>query len=212
MLVADDAYRAARGAVPRDVEHAFGRDDQPPLAVDLPGGHVKLAGSIDRVDETSDGELVVIDYKTGKSAKYETFPRCDGAADAGTDLTKRGTKLQLPLYALAARQAYGGGTTPVSAYYWFVDEKDTRLGGLVGLPEANRFHEVLGVLTEGIRDGAFPARPGAFDPFYRSFESCSWCPFDRVCSNARDDEWAQIRTDTRVSRYASLAEPAGSSG
>ena len=129
MLVADDAYRAARGTVPRDVEHAFGRDDQPPLALDLPGGHVRLAGSIDRVDETSDGELVVIDYKTGKSAKYETFPRCDGAADAGTDLTERGTKLQLPLYALAARQAYGGGATPVSAYYWFVDEKDTRLGG-----------------------------------------------------------------------------------
>jgi len=212
MLVADDAYRAARGADPRDVEHAFGRDDQPPLALDLPGGQVRLAGSIDRVDETSEGELVVIDYKTGKSAKYESFPRCDGAADAGTDLTERGTKLQLPLYALAARQAYGGAATPVSAYYWFVDEKDTRLGGPVGQPAVTRFHEVLGVLTKGIGDGAFPARPGAFDPFYRSFESCSWCPFDRVCSNARDDEWAQIRNDTRVSRYAGLAEPAGSSG
>ena len=210
MLVADDAYRAGRGAVPRDVERAFGRADQPPLGVDLPGGHVRLAGSIDRVDETSDGELVVIDYKTGKSVKYETFPRCDGAADAGTDLTERGTKLQLPLYALAARQAYGSGTTPVSAYYWFVDEKDARRGGPVGPPAVNRFHEVLSVLTEGIRDGAFPARPGVFDPFYRSFESCSWCPFDRVCSNARDDEWAQIRGDTRVSRYASLADPAGS--
>ena len=212
MLVADDAYRAAHGTVPRDVEHAFGRDDQPLLALDLPGGQIRLAGSIDRVDETSDGELVVIDYKTGKSAKYETFPRCDGAADADTDLTERGTRLQLPLYALAVRQAYGGAATPVSAYYWFVDEKDTRLGGPVGQPAVNRFHEVLGVLTEGIGDGAFPARPGVFDAFYRSFESCSWCPFDRVCSNARDDEWAQIRSDTRVSRYAGLAEPAGSSG
>jgi hypothetical protein len=68
------------------------------------------------------------------------------------------------------------------------------------------------VLAEGIRDGAFPARPGAFDPFYRSFESCSWCRYDRVCSQARDDQWAQLRGDTRVSRYADLAEPAGSSG
>ena len=70
MLVADDAYRAARGAAPRDVEHAFGRDDHPPLALDLPGGQVRLAGSIDRVDETSDGELVVIDpgglFATGR--------------------------------------------------------------------------------------------------------------------------------------------------
>ena len=213
VLVADDAYRAARGAVPRDVEHAFGRDDQPPFVLDLPGGQVRLGGSIDRVDETSDGELVVIDYKTGKSKKYETFPRCDdAAAAAGTDLTERGRKLQLPLYALAARQVYGGDATPVSAYYWFVDEGDARRGGPVGQLAVNRFHEVLGVLAEGIRDGAFPARPGEFDAFYRSFESCSWCPFDRVCSKARDDEWAQIRGDTRVSRYAGLAEPTGSSG
>jgi len=211
VLVADDAYRAARGAVPRDVEHAFGRDDQPPLVLKLPGGPVRLAGSIDRVDETSDGELVVIDYKTGKSKNYEAFPRDDDAA-AGADLTDRGKKLQLPLYALAARQGYGDDATPVAAYYWFVDEEDARRGGPVGPPAVNRFHEVLGVLAEGIRDGAFPARPGAFDPFYRSFESCSWCRYDRVCSQARDDQWAQLRGDTRVSRYADLAEPAGSSG
>jgi len=211
VLVADDAYRAARGAVPRDVEHAFGRDDQPPLVLELPGGPVRLGGSIDRVDETSDGELVVIDYKTGKSKNYEAFPRDDDAA-AGADLTDRGKKLQLPLYALAARQGYGDDATPVAAYYWFVDEEDARRGGPVGPPAVNRFHEVLGVLAEGIRDGAFPARPGAFDPFYRSFESCSWCRYDRVCSQARDDQWAQLRGDTRVSRYADLAEPAGSSG
>jgi ATP-dependent helicase/nuclease subunit B len=211
VLVADDAYRAARGAVPRDVEHAFGRDDQPPLVLNLPGGQVRLGGSIDRVDETSDGELVVIDYKTGKSKNYEAFPRYDDAA-AGADLTERGKKLQLPLYALAARQGYGDDATPVSAYYWFADEGDARRGGPVDLPAVNRFHEVLGVLAEGIRDGAFPARPGAFDTYFRSFESCSWCPYDRVCGKARDDEWAQLRGDTRVSRYADLAEPAGSSG
>ena len=155
---------------------------------------------------------MVIDYKTGKSAKYETFPRCDGASDAGTDLTERGTKLQLPLYALAARQAYGGAATPVSAYYWFVDEKDARLGGSVGQPAVNRFHEVLGVLTEGIGDGAFPARPGHSTPSTDRSRAVPGARSTGFCSNARDDEWAQIRDDTRVSRYAGLAEPAGSSG
>jgi len=179
--------------------------------LNLPGGQVRLGGSIDRVDQTGDGELVVIDYKTGKSKNYEAFPRDEDAA-AGADLTERGKKLQLPLYALAARQGYGDDGTPVAAYYWFVDEGDARRGGLVGLPAVNRFHEVLGVLAEGIRDGAFPARPGAFDTYFRSFESCSWCRYDRVCSQARDDEWAQIRDDTRVGRYADLAEPAGGSG
>ena len=209
VLLADDAYRAARGARPRDVEHAFGRDDQPPLVLDLPGGQVKLSGSIDRIDQTSDGELVVIDYKTGKSGNYETFPRFGDAADATADLTDRGKKLQLPLYALAARRDYGGDAAPISAYYWFVDEGEGRRGGPVGEPAVDRFHDVVGVLADGIRDGAFPARPGAFDPFYRSFENCSWCQFDRVCSKTRDDVWERTRDDTRVSRYAELAEPAG---
>ncbi len=212
VLLADDAYRAARGARPRDVEHAFGRDDQPPLVLDLPGGHVRLSGSIDRIDQTSDGELVVIDYKTGKSKKYGAFPRFGDAADATADLTDRGKKLQLPLYALAARQDSGPDATPVSAYYWFVDEADGRRGGQVGEAVVDRFHDVVDVLADGIRDGAFPARPGAFDQFYRSFESCSWCQFDRVCSKTRDDEWERIRDDTRVIRYAGLAEPAGGGG
>jgi hypothetical protein len=192
------------------VEHTFGRGDQPPLVLDLPGGQVRLTGSIDRVDQTSDGELVVIDYKTGKSEKYQTFPCSGDAADATADLTERGKKLQLPLYALAARQDYGSGATAVSAYYWFVDEGEGRRGGRVGQPAVDRFRDVVGVLADGIRDGAFPARPGAFHAFYRSFENCSWCQFDRVCSKTRDDGWERIRDDARVSRYANLAEPAGS--
>ena len=210
VLLADDAYRGARGARPRDVEHTFGRGDQPPLVLDLPGGQVRLTGSIDRVDQTSDGELVVIDYKTGKSEKYQTFPCSSDAPDATADLTERGKKLQLPLYALAARQDYGSGATAVSAYYWFVDEGEGRRGGRVGQPAVDRFRDVVGVLADGIRDGAFPARPGAFHAFYRSFENCSWCQFDRVCSKTRDDGWERIRDDGRVSRYANLAEPAGS--
>jgi len=208
VLLADDAYRAARGAVPRDVEHAFGRDDKLPLVLDLPSGQMRLAGSIDRVDETGDGQLVVIDYKTGKAQNYETFPPCDDAADTTADFTERGKKLQLPLYALAARQEYGGDATPVSAYYWFVDEGDARRGGPISQPVLNRFYDVLDVLADGIRDGAFPARPGGFDPFYRSFESCSWCQFERVCPKTRDDVWDRVRSDARVSRYADLAEPA----
>jgi hypothetical protein len=80
-------------------------------------------------------------------------------------------------------------------------------GGLIGKSAADQFHGVLDVLAADVRDGAFPARPGEFDPFYRSFDSCSWCPFDRVCGRLRDDLRERIRVDGRVSRYARLAEP-----
>jgi PD-(D/E)XK nuclease superfamily len=119
-----------------------------------------------------------------------------------------GLRLQLPLYALAAGQAYGGSAGPPSAYYWFVDEGGTRRGGRVGPSAVSRLHEVLDVLAGGIRDGAFPARPGEYNPWYRSFGNCSWCQFDRVCSRTRDDLWDRVRADPRVSRYAGLAEPA----
>jgi ATP-dependent helicase/nuclease subunit B len=206
VLLADDAYRAEHGARPQDVEHVFGGADRPPLVLDLPSGPVQLAGSIDRVDETGTGELVIIDYKSGSSRGYEAFPRFGDDADDTADLTERGTRLQLPLYALAARQDYGDAAVPASAYYWFVDEGATRRGGRVGESAVDRLHEVLDVLAGGIRDGAFPARPGEYRPWYRSFSNCSWCQFDRVCSRTRDDLWERVRPDPRVTRYAGLAE------
>ena len=205
VLVADDAYRAARQARPQGVEHYFGREA--PLVIDLPSGQVQLAGSIDRVDRTGDGELVVLDYKTGKSEKYEAFP-AEGAAVPGADLTDGGKHLQLPLYALAARRDYGDETTPVSGYYWFVDEGDVRRGGRIDDDAVTRFREVLGTVVGGIRDGAFPARPGEFDTFYRSFKNCAWCDFTRLCATTRDDLWAEVRKDERVTGYADLAEHA----
>lgn len=204
VLVADNTYRAARQARPQDVEHRFGGETA--LVVDLPGGPVRLAGSIDRVDKTGDGALVVLDYKTGRSKYYEVFPRY--GEDASTaDLTDAGKRLQLPLYALAAQRDYGDEATRVAAYYWFVDEGDVRRGGSIDDAASSRFREVLDTVAGGIRDGAFPARPGEFNSFYRTFDSCKYCDFSRLCGAARDDLWTQLRDDSRVDRYAEMAEP-----
>ena len=209
LLVADDAYRAAQTARPLDVEHSFGKDSQsPPLALDLPGGQVELTGSIDRIDRTAVGGLIVFDYKTGASRSYLTFPPAGADADADTDFTERGRRLQLPLYAVAARRDLGDGLTPVSAYYWFIDQGGLRRGGLIDEAAEQRFHNVLDVIASGVRDGAFPARPGAFDPYFRSFANCRWCTFDRVCSQGRGELWQRARTHPRAGPYATLAEPA----
>lgn len=213
MLLADEAYRKDRGARPVAVEHRFGGDA--PLSVALPSGPVRLAGCVDRVDACADGSLVVLDYKTGRSRAdgYATFPEEGTTPGAAADLTGRGRHLQLPLYALAARRDLApasapGGTPPaVSGYYWFVDEGGTRRGGPIDAAAQGRFLDVLDTVAAGIRDGAFPVRPGEFDAFYRSFDSCAWCEFTRVCSTGRVELWERLREDPRVRRYARLAEP-----
>ena len=209
MLLADDAYRAAQAAQPVAVEHGFGKDGQnPPLTLDLPGGQVELAGYVDRIDRTGTGELVVIDYKTGKSANYGSFPLDGADADAATDFTGQGRSLQLPLYALVARRDLAGAAAPVSAYYWFADEGAARRGGRIDETAERRFRDVLNVVASGVRDGAFPARPGAFDAWFRSFASCRWCEFDRACGQDRGELWQRVHASPRTRLYAGLAEPA----
>lgn len=209
MLLADDAYRAAQAARPLAVEHGFGRDGQnPPLTLDLPDGQVELAGYVDRIDRTETGELVVIDYKTGKSASYRAFPPEGADAGAATDFTDRGRRLQLPLYALVARRDLAAVSVPVSAYYWFVDEGAARRGGRIDEQAERRFRDVLNVVASGVRDGAFPARPGGFDARVRSFASCRWCEFDRACGRDRGELWQRVRASPRARPYADLAEPA----
>ncbi len=87
---------------PRFYEQAFGFKGQPILDAD----GVKLHGFIDRVDAAPDGRLRVMDYKTGSTPI------------SARDLAE-GRRLQLPLYALAARDALGLGQVD-AGFYWHV--------------------------------------------------------------------------------------------
>jgi ATP-dependent helicase/DNAse subunit B len=79
---------------PNAFERPFGRDEIPPLELEIDGEPVLIRGVIDRVDVNPDGQLRVLDYKTGSSHL------------APQDLIE-GRRLQLPLYAMAARDALG---------------------------------------------------------------------------------------------------------
>ena len=105
---------ASEAWVPIAFEQKFGLDDKPALEIflDLPGEQkrvVRLHGVIDRVDQNSQGEIRVIDYKTGI-----------GHLDK-KDLLE-GTRLQLPLYAMAATQALGLGQV-TDGFYWSLNGK-----------------------------------------------------------------------------------------
>jgi ATP-dependent helicase/DNAse subunit B len=96
---------AQDGWQPMAHEQKFGLDGVPPLEIDLAAGEViRIRGLIDRVDRNATGEIRVVDYKTG-------------SGHLSPDDLINGTRLQLPLYAQAARDAVGLGQ-PVEGLYW----------------------------------------------------------------------------------------------
>jgi len=94
---------------PLRFEQAFGFHGTPPLILGIGGRRVRLHGYIDRIDINEAGSLRVIDYKTGSSHL------------AARDLVE-GRRLQLAVYALAARDALGLGN-PIEGFYWRIGPK-----------------------------------------------------------------------------------------
>lgn len=183
---------------PIAAELSFGRgpNDNPPVEIEVNGERIPFSGSADRVDRDGRG-LVVTDYKTGGS---------DSFAGLKDDPVLRGTKLQLHIYARAARQVHGDESTPVKARYWFVSERGKFDEAAVDLDrDAPRFDEALRVITDGIKQGLFPARPGE-DGFY-GFENCGYCDFRKLCPVDRDRRWERTRSDPALRAYRALAEP-----
>ena len=93
--------------------------------------------------------------------------------DAG-DPTSAGTQLQLPVYALAARSAFGNDDTPVVAAYWFVSTRGRVPvgGGRARRSHQARFDEVLRVIVDGIEHGVFPCSldpPGSWHAPWRTY-------------------------------------------
>ncbi len=199
-LDADDAYRRAEGAVPVATELAFGPDAPTGATLDLPGGrHVSFKGFADRVDRRADGSLVVLDYKTGR-----LYPEVRQIADDPTFVA--GTKLQLPVYALAAATAHGTPDTPVRAAYWHISSREAfAQAGYQASPDRQaQFVEVLTHIADGIEGGIFPAYPGDPDTWRGGFSNCGYCDFDSVCGRNRLHEWEGVRTAPEVVSYLEL--------
>jgi len=208
ILASDTQLRATRRSWPIDVEAAFGRHRAEPLFIALPSqGPVPFSGSVDRIDATESGDLIVTDYKTGKGNGYDAIPE-PGKAKSDIDLIDRGRKLQLVLYALAAQALYDLPQAQVDAYFWFVEQGELHRGGIVDDVQVKRLRDVLDVIVGGIRGGINPANPGATKLFPRdTWEACSYCPYDRVCPSTRLEQWRGMRDDPTVRPYAEIADP-----
>jgi len=149
-------------------EAKFGMEGRPPLRIPFPGGEVRLHGVIDRIDRNPQGDLRVIDYKSG------------GSHLADKDLIE-GRRLQLPVYALAA-QALGLGQ-PAEGFYWKLFQGEVSSLKLSSFrcengsgPQAafavTTRH--IGAIVSGIRQGNFKPRPPK-DGCPGYCPAASWC-------------------------------------
>ncbi len=208
-----DKHRPPRGEI-EGSEFRFGFADSAAGAVafDLADGRtVRFRGVIDRVERMEDGALVVIDYKTGSPRSYRGLTPATAPRTAEPDPTLRGTKLQLPVYALAAAEHFRGAATVGAAdhaAYWFISSRPgywTWIDLAVDDEVMRRFAQVVEVIVAGIRGGVFPgyARPG---DDRLSFVACPYCDPDGISSGDVRDDWMRKRHQPLLEGFSRLAE------
>jgi DNA helicase-2/ATP-dependent DNA helicase PcrA len=124
---------------------------------DFKVGDHHVRGRVDRVDRLPDGDYELIDYKTGERKS---------ADDLDDDL-------QLALYRMAAREAWGIEAS-TGSYYYVLD------GDKVAAPtkpdDAERVERTVLQVGEGILSQDFEPRP--------SPSVCSWCDYRLICPAA----------------------------
>ena len=177
--------RNAEGHAIRFVEFDFGKDNPPTpdrpdtvpglIELEIPGGTIRLMGSVDRVDESPDG-LEIIDYKTG------------GVKTAAE--IRDGKAFQLPTYLAAISRI--AGTPPRGMTYLQVPTD-----GAIKNHDVTKFnrkdaYDVNQLVTERLPErlsrmlGA--VRNGVFlhTPFTSPDKACKWCDYASSCGRRAD--------------------------
>ena len=149
------------------------------VALEFPLG-ITVSGRIDRLDRLSDRECVIVDYKSSRIARVEK-------------MVESTTRLQGPLYALAARDKLHLKTL---AMMYLAVREDKRFGwgevpnadlGLKPMPE-NWIEDAKARTVERITDflsGAIQADPAERD-------ECRWCDFAQACRYTEKRELVMI--------------------
>jgi len=154
----------SQGYTPRHFEPRFGMGN-PSLTLQTEIGAVRLHGYIDRVDEGSDGRLRIIDYKAG------------GAAISARHLGE-GRRLQLPIYALAARDALGLGEI-AGGFYWHIQKAAASSLKLEKYPGG--VQAAFDAAAQHVADHVQNIRAGQFTPQSPKGGCPHYCPATEFC-------------------------------
>nr|WP_202886773.1 PD-(D/E)XK nuclease family protein [Kribbella sandramycini] len=197
LLADDDRWRFERDASVVASELRFGFDGEPPVEIPVPSGRVLLRGSADKVDLGRDGTIYVTDVKTGGFSRYEGIE---------SDPVAGGTKLQLPVYAYAARARLGEAATPVEASYWFVRRGGKRIPVPLTAEVEARYVETLDVIVSSIAGGLFPPKAPEIPDFL--WVQCPYCNPDGIGHSEVRARWERKRHDPTLERLVRLIDPA----
>jgi ATP-dependent helicase/nuclease subunit B len=201
-FITDDAARlAASNARPIGCEVKFGDAGQTQARLTLPDGReLAFRGTIDRVDISMFGHLQVTDYKTGNPSYYTGL-----SADTPDE---RGSRLQLPIYALAARNAYAEHEgKQVHSHYRFISaaakaDSKSDVGYEVHDELLALFATSVGIIVDGIEQGLFPNRPA---PTTRpGFIPCRYCDPDGMGVADVERAWQRKHGAAELNDYRRL--------
>jgi len=144
----------------------------PVVHIDLASGRMVLKGRIDRIDETTSGSWVIVDYKTGS---WKAF--------APARLKTLEAKLQWAIYSLAAVRLTG--RVVEKSEYVFTSSRGAGWVSAVEPPPEETLLALLDLLLRRYRAGAFiqVAQKGG---------ACAWCDFEPVCGDL-DERKEQLR-------------------
>jgi len=139
-------FEVARSAPPPEVVETE-------LKFELQVGSAKLTGRVDRIDRTGPDTVAIVDYKTGKARSQE---------DADESL-------QLSLYALAAREAWGKHAERLIFHNL---ENNIAICTTRNDGELEAAKLRVQKAADGIAQGKFSAKPGYH---------CAYCPYRNLC-------------------------------
>ncbi|MEM8620768.1 MAG: PD-(D/E)XK nuclease family protein [Actinomycetota bacterium] len=194
-LAADSTLVAARHSHISGSEVAF--DD---ASIELPDERrLRMRGSIDRIDQSADGSVIVTDHKTGSDRDLRGLD--------SDDPTLGGRRFQLATYATAAAQS-AESTAPVRAEYGFFAGNDYRRVGIdFDAPTMTRAADAIAHTVDGIEAGWFPNHPAR--PGWRLYVDCPYCEPDGLGTGELHRAWLDKRHDQRAARWFAPPDPAG---
>jgi RecB family exonuclease len=153
-------------------------------SLNFPGG-VIVTCRVDRIDRLGNGDCIIVDYKSGKTANVKK-------------LVERKTSLQGPLYALAVRE--NKGMNAVAMVYLAVrDNEIFGWGAIPGAPPEVRLKEMPPDWIDGARSRTIERLQsflaGEVYPQPTNADDCQWCDFAHACrveTQAREPEIVRI--------------------